>query len=36
VEAEAFWQGWGFIRARDNPSILMRSIDDIRAWLAER
>jgi len=34
-EAEAFWQGWGFIPARDNPSMLMRSIDDIRAWLSD-
>jgi GNAT superfamily N-acetyltransferase len=35
TEAEAYWQGWGFTPARDNPSVLMRSIDDIRAWLAE-
>ena len=35
TEAEAYWQGWGFIPARDNPSVLMRSVDDIRAWLAE-
>jgi hypothetical protein len=35
TEAEAYWQNWGFIPARDNPSVLMRSIDDIRAWLAE-
>jgi GNAT superfamily N-acetyltransferase len=33
AEAEAFWQSWGFIPARGNPSVLMRSIDDIRAWL---
>ncbi|WFU12645.1 GNAT family N-acetyltransferase (plasmid) [Rhizobium sp. CB3090] len=35
TEAETFWQSWGFIPARDNPSILMRSLDDIRHWLAE-
>lgn len=35
VEAEAFWQSWGFIPARDNPSVLMRSVDDIRAWLSD-
>jgi len=34
AEAEAFWQSWGFISAQDNPSILMRSIDDIRSWLS--
>jgi hypothetical protein len=34
AEAERYWQGWGFIPFRDNPSILMRSIDDIRLWLA--
>lgn len=34
-EAEAFWQGWGFIPARDNPSVLMRSVADIRIWLGE-
>ncbi|MER8865039.1 GNAT family N-acetyltransferase [Mesorhizobium sp. M0751] len=33
-EAETFWQSWGFIPARDNPSVLMRSLDDIRAWLS--
>ncbi|MBB5574280.1 hypothetical protein GGD50_002907 [Rhizobium paranaense] len=35
TEAETFWQSWGFIPARDNPSILMRSLDDIRHWVAE-
>ncbi|RWM20629.1 MAG: N-acetyltransferase [Mesorhizobium sp.] len=35
AEAEAYWQSWGFIPARDNPSVLLRSIDDIRAWLAQ-
>jgi hypothetical protein len=34
AEAERYWQGWGFIPSLDNPSILMRSIDDIRLWLA--
>lgn len=32
-EAEAFWKSWGFAAARDNPSILLRSISDVRAWL---
>jgi GNAT superfamily N-acetyltransferase len=35
VEAEQFWQSWGFIPSRDNPSILMRSMDDIKARLTE-
>lgn len=35
TEAERFWQGWGFLPSRDNPSILMRSLDDIRLWLAD-
>jgi len=35
AEAEAFWRSWGFVPARDNPSVLMRSIDDIRAWLSD-
>lgn len=33
AEAELYWQSWGFVAARDNPSILMRSIADIRATL---
>ena len=33
-EAEAFWQSWGFIPSRGNSSMLMRSIDDLRAWLS--
>lgn len=33
TEAEAYWKSWGFVPARDNPSILMRSIADIRAAL---
>lgn len=33
AEAEAYWRSWGFVPARDNPSVLMRSIDDIRSWL---
>lgn len=32
-EAELYWQSWGFVAARDNPSILMRSIADIRTAL---
>ncbi len=35
AEAEVFWQSWGFIQARNNPTALMRSIDDIRAWLSD-
>ena len=34
AEAERFWQSWGFIPARDNPSVLMRSMQDVRLWLA--
>lgn len=33
AEAELYWQSWGFVAARDNPSILMRSIADVRAAL---
>jgi GNAT superfamily N-acetyltransferase len=35
TEAEAYWQSWGFVPARDNPSILMRSVADIRAALLQ-
>lgn len=35
AEAEAYWQSWGFIAARDNPSVLMRSVADIRATLLQ-
>ena len=35
-EAERFWQDWGFIPSRDNASILIRSLEDIRAWLSGR
>lgn len=35
AEAEIYWQSWGFIPARDNPAILMRSVADIRAALAQ-
>lgn len=34
-QAEAFWRSWGFIPSRDNPSVLMCSLDDLRLWLAE-
>jgi GNAT superfamily N-acetyltransferase len=34
ASAEAYWQGWGFVPARNNPSVLLRSIEDIKAWLA--
>lgn len=35
AEAERYWQGWGFLAARDNPSVLMRSMQDVRLWLAD-
>ncbi|RWB66053.1 GNAT family N-acetyltransferase [Mesorhizobium sp.] len=35
TDAERYWQSWGFIPSRDNPSVLMRSIQDVRLWLAE-
>jgi hypothetical protein len=35
AEAEAYWQSWGFIPSRDNPSVLMRSMQDVRLWLGE-
>ena len=31
--AECYWKGWGFVPARDDPSVLMRSIADIRTAL---
>ena len=34
AEAEAYWQSWGFILSRDNPSVLMRSMQDVRLWLS--
>lgn len=34
AEAEQYWQSWGFIPARDDLSVLMRSIADIRAALS--
>ena len=33
AEAELYWQSWGFVAARDDPSVLMRSVADIRAAL---
>ncbi|MFC3320455.1 GNAT family N-acetyltransferase [Mesorhizobium cantuariense] len=35
TEAERYWHSWGFIAARDNPSVLTRSIQDVRLWLAD-
>ena len=35
AEAEHYWQTWGFVSSRDNPSVLMRSIRDVRLWLAD-
>lgn len=34
AEAERYWQSWGFIPACDNPSLFMRSIEDIKKWLS--
>lgn len=34
IEAEHYWQSWGFIPTRDNASILMRSIEDIKKAVA--
>lgn len=34
-DAERYWQSWDFIPSRDNPSVLMRSMQDIRLWLTE-
>ncbi|WP_352778774.1 hypothetical protein [Mesorhizobium sp. M0571] len=36
AEAERYWQSWGFIPGRDNPSVLMRSIQDMNLWLADK
>nr|WP_210303191.1 GNAT family N-acetyltransferase [Rhizobium aethiopicum] len=33
-EAERFWQSWDFMPSRDNSSIRIRSLEDIRAWLS--
>ncbi len=35
AEAETYWRSWGFIPSRDNASVLMRSMQDIRFWLAD-
>ncbi|WP_245469067.1 GNAT family N-acetyltransferase [Mesorhizobium sp. M7D.F.Ca.US.004.01.2.1] len=35
AEAERYWQSWGFVPSRDNPSILMRSIQYVSLWAAE-
>ncbi|WP_117196092.1 GNAT family N-acetyltransferase [Rhizobium terrae] len=32
-EAERYWQSWDFTPAKDNPSVLVRSLSDIRGWL---
>jgi GNAT superfamily N-acetyltransferase len=32
-EAERYWQSNGFIAARDDPSLLFRSVADIATWL---
>jgi hypothetical protein len=34
AEAERYWRSWDFVPARDNASVLMRSIDDIRKWIS--
>ncbi|MCL2716853.1 MAG: GNAT family N-acetyltransferase [Alphaproteobacteria bacterium] len=33
ADAGHYWKGWGFTPWRDNPSILLRSIQDVRHWL---
>jgi len=33
-EAERYWQSWDFTPAKDNPSVLVRSLSDIRSLLA--
>ncbi len=33
AEAAAFWRRWGFIRSKDDPLVLFRSIADIAASL---
>jgi len=33
AEAEACWESWGFNPSRDNRSVLMRSVQDVRVWL---
>jgi GNAT superfamily N-acetyltransferase len=35
ADAETYWQSWGFIPSKGNPSVLIRGIEDIRHWLAE-
>lgn len=34
-QAEDFWEACGFIRSKDDPSTLFRSLYDIAAWLRE-
>jgi GNAT superfamily N-acetyltransferase len=33
AEAEEFWRSCGFVAAKDDPSLLFRSIADIKTWL---
>lgn len=33
-DAERYWQSWGFIPARDDTSVLMRSVADLRKALS--
>nr|WP_254798640.1 GNAT family N-acetyltransferase [Sphingobium sp. AS12] len=33
ADAERYWQSWGFVAARDDASVLMRAIGDVRAAL---
>jgi len=35
ADAERYWQNWGFVPSRDNPSVLMRSMQDVRFWLTD-
>jgi len=35
ADAERYWQNWGFVPSWDNPSVLMRSMQDVRFWLTD-
>jgi len=35
ADAERYWQSNGFIAAKDDPSLLFRSIQDIALWLKD-
>ncbi|MBE0560631.1 MAG: GNAT family N-acetyltransferase [Ochrobactrum anthropi] len=35
ADAERYWQSWDFVPSRGNPSVLMRSIQDVRLLLTD-